>query len=221
MVLDYYKNRLLSALIQAIFQFRLRRKHYIGKDCFISKDLRIFGQVIIRDGAEVGQNVILNNGVSIGTRSIISNISVGENTQIELGVVCTGNGQGRITIGKESYIGIYNILDWSDNITIGNYVHIAGPSTGLWTHSSAKQCLSSLPLADKNINYRTTAPITIEDSVYVGGNCIIYPGITIHHHSIVAPHSVVDGDIESHTLVGGVPAKIIRKLEPGKESRLI
>lgn len=213
MVLDYYINRSRASIVQAVFQFRLRKKHYIGKNCSISKDLRIFGRVIIRDDVTINHNVILNNGVSIGMRSILGNIVIGENSQIELGVICTGNGEGRIIIGKESYIGIYNILDWSDNISIGNYVHIAGPSTGLWTHSSVKQCLNGLSLGNKDINYRTTAPITIEDNVYIGGNCIIYPGITIHHHSIIAPNSVVDKNVDSHALVGGVPAKLIRKLE--------
>jgi acetyltransferase-like isoleucine patch superfamily enzyme len=214
MVLDYYINRLQVSITQAIFQFRLRRKHHIGKNCIISKDSRIFGRVIIRDDVVIDHGVDLNNGVIIGRGSILSNISIGENTQMELGVICTGNGGGRIIIGKESYIGIYNILDWSDNISIGNYVHIAGPSTGLWTHSSAEQCLNGLSLGNKDINYRTTAPITIEDNVYIGGNCIIYPGITIHHHSVIAPNSVVDKDVDSHALVGGVPAKQIRTLVP-------
>ena len=142
----------------------------------------------------------------------MSEIEVGKNTPIEGGVVCTDYGKGKIKIGKECYIGVYNILDWSDNITIGNYVHIAGPSTGLWTHSSAKQCLAGLPLKNKDIKYRPTAPITIEDNVYIGGNCIIYPGVTIHQHSIVAPNSTVTKDVNSYTMVGGITAKIIKQL---------
>jgi acetyltransferase-like isoleucine patch superfamily enzyme len=209
---DYYINRFREAIIQAIFLFGLRRKHQIGKNCSISGDLRTFGRVSIGNDVVISKNVVLNNGVIIGRGSLLSNIAIGENSQIELGVICTGYGEGRIIIGRESYIGIYNILDWSDNIFVGNHVHVAGPATGLWTHSSVKQCLNGMPLANKHIDYRTTAPITIEDNVYIGGNCIVYPGITIHHHSIVAPNSVVDKNVESQSLVGGVPAKLIRKL---------
>jgi acetyltransferase-like isoleucine patch superfamily enzyme len=52
----------------------------------------------------------------------------------------------------------------------------------------------------------------IEDNVYIGGNCTIYPGITIHHHSIVAPNSAVTKDVPSHSMLGGVPAKVVKQL---------
>jgi len=92
-------------------------------------------------------------------------------------------------------------------------VHIAGPSTGLWTHSSAKQAIAGLPLKEKDIKYRPTASITIENNVYIGGNCTIYPGVTLGHHSIIAPNSAVDKDVEPYTLVGGVPAIFIKHIE--------
>jgi len=110
-------------------------------------------------------------------------------------------------------MGIFNFLDWSDNIIIGDFVHIAGPSTGLWTHTSAPMCLNSIPLEEKSKKYRPTAPIVIESNVYIGGNCTIYPGITIGHHSIVAPNSAITRDVLPYTMVGGVPAKIIKKLD--------
>lgn len=144
---------------------------------------------------------------------MLENLMVADNSFIEGYVICTGHGYGIIKIGRESYIGINDILDWSNNITIGDFVHIAGPSTGLWTHSSAKMCLNSIPLKEKSEQYRPTAPITIESNVYIGGNCTIYPGITIGHHSIIAPNSAVSKDVPPYTLVGGVPAKIIKSLK--------
>lgn len=143
----------------------------------------------------------------------LSKIEVGKNTQIEEGVVCTGYGKGKIKIGKECYIGHYNILDWSDNITIGNFVHIADPSTGLWTHSSAKMCLNGILLNNKTPENRPTANIIIENNVYIGGNCTIYPGVTIHHHSVIAPNSAVTKVVPSNILFGGVPGKVIKKLK--------
>jgi len=101
-------------------------------------------------------------------------------------------------------------LDNSDNIQIGNFVHIAGPTTALWTHSSAKMCMNSIPLNKATEKYRPTAPIKIEDNVYIGGNCTIYPGVKIGHHSIVAPNSSVTKDIPPYSMFGGVPAKFIK-----------
>jgi maltose O-acetyltransferase len=74
-------------------------------------------------------------------------------------------------------------------------------------------CFNSIPLEQKSKKFRPTAPIVIEDNVYIGGNCTIYPGITIGNHSIVAPNSAVTKNVEPFSMVGGVPAKIIKKID--------
>lgn len=165
------------------------------------------------DFCKLGKKVWLGKNVRVGNLAIISNITIRENSRIEAGVLCTGYGEAKIIIGKESYIGLNNILDFSDTITIGDYVHIAGPSTGLWTHSSAQMCLNDIPLEKKDKKYRPTAPIIIENNVYIGGNCTIYPGVTIGNHSVIAPNSAVTKDVEPYTQVGGVPAKYIKQVK--------
>jgi acetyltransferase-like isoleucine patch superfamily enzyme len=73
-------------------------------------------------------------------------------------------------------------------------------------------CLNSISLADKTEEFRPTSPITIESNVYIGGNCTIYPGVTIGHHSIVGPNSAVTKNVEPYTMVGGVPSRKIKNL---------
>ena len=212
MVLGYYKYRIKEHFYQFLLQFRLRTiGHKIGKDCRIYSTV-FKGLCDIRDNVTLGPQVELANNCIIGSGAKISKISIGQNSQIESGVICTGYGNGRIEIGNECYIGIHNILDWSDDIKIGNYVQIAGPTTALWTHSGASMCLNSISLEQKGKEFRPTAPITIEDNVYIGGNCTIYPGVTLGHHSIVAPNSAVTKDVTPYTMVGGVPAKKIKYL---------
>lgn len=204
---------IISLIKQLIINTKLRiQGNKIHPKSRISIKTKLIGNVNIGEYARIGSNVELNKNVIVGAFASINNVKVGAGSHIESGVKCTGYGKGEIIIGEESYIGINNVLDWSNNITIGNYVHIAGPSTGLWTHSSAKQCLAGISLLDKNPIYRSTAPIIIEDNVYIGGNCTIYPGVTIQHHSIVAPNSAVIKDVPPNTLVGGVPAKFIKKI---------
>jgi len=72
-------------------------------------------------------------------------------------------------------------------------------------------CLNSISLSKKDKKYRPTKPIIIENNIYIGGNCTIYPGVTIHNHSVVALNSAIIKDIDSYTKVGGVPAKLIKK----------
>lgn len=56
--------------------------------------------------------------------------------------------------------------------------------------------------------------IVIEDDVMIGVNCIILKGVTIGSRSIVAAGSVVTKSFPSDCIIGGNPAKLIRKLEP-------
>jgi maltose O-acetyltransferase len=204
---------LKSFFLQKYLRLRFTSNNQIGKRISFSKDLIIGVKCKINNDVIFGRSVKLGNNISIGKDAFIENIDVGNDSSIEGKVICTGFGEGEIKIGQNCYIGVYNVLDWSDDITIGNFVHIAGPSTGLWTHTSAPMCFNSIPLEQKSKKFRPTAPIVIEDNVYIGGNCTIYPGITIGNHSIVAPNSAVTKNVEPFSMVGGVPAKIIKKID--------
>lgn len=212
-----FKKIIPSSLKYFFWQKYLRLKfssnNRLGKRIVFSKDLIMGKECKINNDVILGRSVKLGDNISIGKDGYIENIEVDNYSSIEGNVICTGFGKGKIKIGQNSYIGIYNVLDWSDDITIGNFVHIAGPSTGLWTHSSVLMCLHSIPLEQKTEKYRPTAPIIIEDNVYIGGNCTIYPGITIGHHSVIAPNSAVRKGVDPYTMVGGVPAKFIKKIE--------
>ena len=113
-------------------------------------------------------------------------------------------------IGKHSYVGYYNILDGSGGLEIGDYVHIAGPAVGIWTHSSIHQSLHGSKLNDPT--YRKEGPIKIEANVWIGGKVTIYPNVTIGHHSVILPNSVVNENVPAFSVMGGVPAKILKKV---------
>lgn len=214
------KNSVLYILMLKFYSLirytKLKRKN---KTCSISLGVVIDKKTKLGKNIRIGTNTKIVNcsigdNVSIGSNVVLVNTRIGINTQIEGGVKTVGPRIGYITIGKECYIGVNNILDTSDNIRIGDYVHIAGPSTALWCHSSAKMCLNSISLKSEYIDeFRPTSEIIVESNVYIGGNCTIYPNTIINHHSITAPNAVVTKDVESFILVGGVPAKIIKKLD--------
>jgi acetyltransferase-like isoleucine patch superfamily enzyme len=63
-----------------------------------------------------------------------------------------------------------------------------------------------------------TKPIIIEDEVWIGGGSIITQGVTIGRGSVVAAGAVVTKDVEANVIVGGVPAKFIRKIESEAEA---
>ena len=56
------------------------------------------------------------------------------------------------------------------------------------------------------------APIHIGKRVWIGANAVVTKGVTIGDNAVVAAGAVVTQDVPADTIVGGVPAKIIRKL---------
>ena len=57
-----------------------------------------------------------------------------------------------------------------------------------------------------------SAPIILEDNVWIGVRAVILRGVTIGAGSVIAAGSVVVKDVPARTLAGGVPAKVIRSL---------
>ena len=113
---------------------------------------------------------------------------------------------GNITIGDFCSINPYTILYGHGNLSIGNNVLIAAHCVII----PANHIFSDL---DSPINSQglTTKGIIIEDDVWIGAGCRILDGVTVGKGSIIAAGAVVNKDVEPYTIVGGVPAKIIKK----------
>ncbi|MGM0900681.1 MAG: sugar O-acetyltransferase [Bacillota bacterium] len=61
------------------------------------------------------------------------------------------------------------------------------------------------------------ALITIGQDVWIGANATVVPGVTIGDGAIIAAGAVVTKDVPPNVIVGGVPAKILKKIETGQE----
>ena len=59
-----------------------------------------------------------------------------------------------------------------------------------------------------------SAVVTIEDEVWVGANATVLPGVTIGRGSVVAAGAVVTRSVPPMRVVGGVPARVVRVIEP-------
>ncbi len=65
-------------------------------------------------------------------------------------------------------------------------------------------------LPTKSQGYKKTGPIIIEDDVWIGANAVIMPNINIGRGAIVGANAVVTKNVEPYTIIGGVPAKLIK-----------
>jgi acetyltransferase-like isoleucine patch superfamily enzyme len=63
---------------------------------------------------------------------------------------------------------------------------------------------------------RISKPIIVEDEVWIGCGAIVTQGVTIGKGAVVAAGAVVSKDVEAYTVVGGVPAKLIERIDPGQ-----
>ena len=106
----------------------------------------------------------------------------------------------------DNFFANYNvtILD-NVKVSIGNNVMIA-PHTLITTIGHP------LSPAKRRKNIGVTAPIKIGNDVWIGSNVTILPGVTIGNNVVVAAGAVVTKDIPDNSLVGGVPARLIKTL---------
>ena len=130
--------------------------------------------------------------------------SLGDYSVIE-SFACINNAVGDVIIGDHTRIGLHNTI--IGPVEIGNNVNLAqGITVTALNHNFSD--------TNKRIDEQgvSTNLVTIEDDVWVGANAVILPGVTIGEHCVVAAGAIVTKDVPPHSLVAGVPAKVIKKI---------
>lgn len=130
--------------------------------------------------------------------------SLGQYSVVESGA-CINNAVGDVIIGDHTRIGLHNTV--IGPVTIGNHVNLAQGITVTALNHNFENV--ELRIDEQGVS---TNPVAIADDVWIGANAVVLPGVSIGSHSVVAAGAVVTKDVPAHSLVAGVPAKIIRKL---------
>lgn len=121
--------------------------------------------------------------------------------------------------GKNIHVGSHFLANFNVTILdiapvrVGDHCMI-GPNTLITTVNH--------PLTPKGRRKRLAkaSPVTIGNDVWIGGGCTILPGVSIGNNVVVAAGAVVTKDVPDNSLVGGVPARLIRELENDLENNL-
>ncbi len=133
----------------------------------------------------------------------LAGISIGKGSTIHMGARFYD--PQNVSIGEDTVVGESAVLDGRDRLFIGNHVAVA---TGVMIFNAQHE------IEDEFFS-PSTAPVVIEDYVFVGPRVIIQPGVKVGKGAIIAAGAVVTKDVPPFAIVGGVPAKIIgeRKLK--------
>ena len=163
------------------------------------------------DQIRLGQGSYLDEGVYI--HACPSGVEIGPKTLVMHGAVLhvynfRSLPHAWIKIGSESLIGEYSVLRGQGGITIGNRVYTS-PMTQIIAVNHVFSDPGK-PFVEQGI---TARGITIEDDVWLGSACVVTDGVKIGKGSVVAAGAVVVDDVPPHTVVAGVPARVIKEID--------
>ena len=119
------------------------------------------------------------------------NISIGENTFVNTNCIFLDN--NKITIGKNSLI---------------------APYVQIYTADHPLKASERIIVKEGKSRYLTSSkPVSIGDNVWIGGNSVIFPGVTIGNNVTIGAGSVVTKDIPDNVLAFGNPCEVKKELE--------
>ena len=184
--------------------------------------LRMDGWAAIEPGVRLrfasrirlGHGSYLDEGVYI--HACPDGVSIGPSTLVMHGAVLHVYNFRRlphagIRIGRDSLIGEYTVIRGQGGVTIGDRVYTS-PMTQIIAVNHVFDD-ADRPFVEQGI---TAEGIVIEDDVWLGAGAVITDGVRVGRGAVVAAGAVVTQDVPPHTVVAGVPARVVRVVGEGK-----
>jgi acetyltransferase-like isoleucine patch superfamily enzyme len=166
--------------------------------------IRFAGNIELGRGSYVDERVYLHAcpaGIRIGSGTLVMHGSILHVYNFR------GLPHAGIRVGDHSLIGEYNVIRGQGGITIGDRVYTS-PMVQIIAVDHVFDDRTR-PFVEQGI---TARGITIEDDVWIGSGAVITDGVTVGRGAVVAAGAVVTRDVPSYTVVGGVPARVLRQV---------
>ena len=164
------------------------------------------------------------------------NIDLADNCFIQPSAILKTGNKGKILLHGSNYIGRDALLETDSHIIIGYGSSIQDRNIVLGDIEIGKFCLLApnvylsstihhfdhqpdyyikdqdrMVSEDESLSKNASRKVIIEDDVWIGINAVIMSGITIGRGSVIGANSVVTKNVEPFSVMGGVPAKLIKK----------
>lgn len=110
-----------------------------------------------------------------------------------------------------------------DDVSIAAFVHIwgqGGVRIGKGAMIASHVAITTLTHDPDHAEMRNTLikqPITIGSNVWIGSHAVIFPGVSIGKNAVIAAGAIVREDVPADSVVGGMPARILRRKDVGAE----
>ena len=171
----------------------------IGKKCDLrcKKKMKFLGSATIEDYVKI--DALSKNGLTIG-----NNFSIGRNSIIECTGVLRELGEECI-IGENVGIAANAFISVRGKLVIGNDC-IFGPGLSIFTENHNFRDISK-PI---RLQGATRKGVEIGNDCWFGANVTVLDGVKIGNKCVIAAGAVITKDIPDFSIVGGVPAKVIR-----------
>lgn len=151
-------------------------------------------------------NIKLSENIEIAENVSLNNIFIGKNTKISKNCTFFGSENNILEIGENSYFAMGTILNGIKGLKIGKN-NSFGPNVTILTDSGpnrSEKLQKIFPLKE--------GKVYIGDDCWIGMNSMIMPGVELGECCVVAAGSFVNQSFPAYSLIGGVPAKLIKDI---------
>lgn len=160
---------------------------------------------IAHPGLRMGKYVFLGDGVIVYCTNGGGSIDLGDRVHLYGNTFMETGMSGSIVIGEGTHIqpGCH-IHAYVTDIRIGKRVEIA-PGCGFYCYDHGM--VPGIPIMEQPLTSK--GGITIEDGVWIGYGVTILQGVNIGVGAVVAAGAVVTHNVPDHSIVAGIPARVI------------